>query len=62
MEFGRLVVRGAGYLRGESLAELEAIGERLLRRPIRRARVSGDASDCMRIRPAATPWRCAPRR
>jgi HAD superfamily hydrolase (TIGR01490 family) len=29
MEFGRLVVRGAGYLRGESLAELEAIGERL---------------------------------
>lgn len=29
MEFGRLVVRGAGYLRGESLVELEAIGERL---------------------------------
>jgi HAD superfamily hydrolase (TIGR01490 family) len=29
MEFGRLVVRGAGYLRGESLTELEAIGERL---------------------------------
>jgi HAD superfamily hydrolase (TIGR01490 family) len=29
MEFGRLVVRGAGYLRGESLAELEEIGERL---------------------------------
>ncbi len=29
MEFGRLVVRGAGYLRGESLAELEKIGERL---------------------------------
>jgi HAD superfamily hydrolase (TIGR01490 family) len=29
MEFRRLVVRGAGYLRGESLADLEAIGERL---------------------------------
>jgi HAD superfamily hydrolase (TIGR01490 family) len=29
MEFGRLVVRGAGYLRGESLADLEAIGDRL---------------------------------
>jgi HAD superfamily hydrolase (TIGR01490 family) len=29
MEFGRLVVRGAGYLRGESLTDLEAIGERL---------------------------------
>lgn len=29
MEFERLVVRGAGYLRGESLAELEEIGERL---------------------------------
>jgi HAD superfamily hydrolase (TIGR01490 family) len=29
MEFGRLVVRGAGYLRGESLADLEGIGERL---------------------------------
>ncbi|MBV8181500.1 MAG: HAD-IB family hydrolase [Mycobacterium sp.] len=29
MEFERLVVRGVGYLRGESLAELEEIGERL---------------------------------
>jgi HAD superfamily hydrolase (TIGR01490 family) len=29
MEFERLVLRGAGYLRGESLAELEQIGERL---------------------------------
>jgi HAD superfamily hydrolase (TIGR01490 family) len=29
MEFERLVVRGAGYLRGESLAELENVGERL---------------------------------
>lgn len=29
MEFERLVVRGAGYLRGESLAELEKVGERL---------------------------------
>jgi HAD superfamily hydrolase (TIGR01490 family) len=29
MEFGRLVVRGAGYLRGESITELEGIGERL---------------------------------
>jgi HAD superfamily hydrolase (TIGR01490 family) len=29
MEFERLVVRGAGYLRGQSLAELEELGERL---------------------------------
>jgi HAD superfamily hydrolase (TIGR01490 family) len=29
MEFERLVVRGGGYLRGESLADLEGIGERL---------------------------------
>jgi HAD superfamily hydrolase (TIGR01490 family) len=29
IEFERLVVRGAGYLRGESLAELEKVGERL---------------------------------
>jgi HAD superfamily hydrolase (TIGR01490 family) len=29
MEFERLVVRGAGYLRGESLTELENVGERL---------------------------------
>jgi HAD superfamily hydrolase (TIGR01490 family) len=29
MEFERLVVRGAGYLYGESLADLEGIGERL---------------------------------
>ncbi|MCB0924096.1 MAG: HAD-IB family hydrolase [Mycobacterium sp.] len=29
MQFERLLVRAAGYLRGESLAELDAIGERL---------------------------------
>lgn len=29
IEFDRLVVRGAGYLRGESLTELEQVGERL---------------------------------
>ncbi len=29
MHFERLLVRAAGYLRGESLAELDAIGERL---------------------------------
>lgn len=29
IEFDRLVVRGAGYLRGEALAELEELGERL---------------------------------
>jgi HAD superfamily hydrolase (TIGR01490 family) len=29
MEFERLVARGAGYLRGESLAELQETGERL---------------------------------
>ena len=34
MEFERLVVRAAGYLRGESLAELDALGESLFRRHI----------------------------
>ena len=29
MQFERLLVRAAGYLRGESLAELDAVGERL---------------------------------
>lgn len=29
MEFERLVVRGAGYLRGESIADLDELGERL---------------------------------
>lgn len=29
LEFERLIVRAAGYLHGESLAELEALGERL---------------------------------
>lgn len=29
MQFERLLVRAAGYLRGESLAELEAVGERV---------------------------------
>ncbi|MGH3726398.1 MAG: HAD family hydrolase [Mycobacterium sp.] len=29
MEFERFVVRAAGYLRGDSLAELEAVGERI---------------------------------
>jgi HAD superfamily hydrolase (TIGR01490 family) len=29
MEFERLVVQGSGYLRGESLAELQEVGERL---------------------------------
>jgi HAD superfamily hydrolase (TIGR01490 family) len=34
MEFGRLVVRAAGYLRGESLDELDELGESLFRRHI----------------------------
>ena len=29
MQFERLLVRAAGYLRGESLAELDAVGERV---------------------------------
>jgi HAD superfamily hydrolase (TIGR01490 family) len=36
MEFERLVVRGAGYLRGESLAELDELGEWLFKRHIER--------------------------
>ena len=35
MEFERLIVRAAGYLRGESLAELDALGEYLFTRHIR---------------------------
>jgi HAD superfamily hydrolase (TIGR01490 family) len=34
MEFERLIVRAAGYLRGESLTELEELGEWLFRRRI----------------------------
>jgi HAD superfamily hydrolase (TIGR01490 family) len=34
MEFERLVVRAAGYLRGDSLAELDELGEYLFRRHI----------------------------
>jgi len=36
MEFERLVVRAAGYLRGDSIAELEELGEYLFRRHIER--------------------------
>ncbi len=35
MEFDRLLVRAAGYLRGESLAELDELGEQLFRDKIR---------------------------
>jgi HAD superfamily hydrolase (TIGR01490 family) len=34
MEFERLIVRAAGYLRGESLADLDTLGEWLFRRHI----------------------------
>jgi HAD superfamily hydrolase (TIGR01490 family) len=34
MEFERLIARAAGYLRGESLAELDALGEELFHRHI----------------------------
>ncbi len=34
MEFERLIVRAAGYLRGESMSELDALGEWLFRRHI----------------------------
>ena len=34
MEFERLIVRAAGYLRGESLSELDTLGEWLFRRHI----------------------------
>jgi HAD superfamily hydrolase (TIGR01490 family) len=34
MEFERLIVRAAGYLRGESLADLDALGDWLFRRHI----------------------------
>lgn len=40
MEFERLIVRAAGYLRGDSIAELDELGELLFRRHIE-ARVFG---------------------
>jgi HAD superfamily hydrolase (TIGR01490 family) len=35
MEFDRLIVRAAGYLRGQSLADLDSLGEQLFQREIR---------------------------
>ena len=47
MEFERLVVRAAGYLRGDELAELEDIGEYLFRRHIE-TRVFAQMQDVVR--------------
>ncbi len=47
MEFGRLVVRAAGYLRGESLDELDELGESLFRRHIE-SRVFASMRDVVR--------------
>jgi HAD superfamily hydrolase (TIGR01490 family) len=47
MEFERLVVRAAGYLRGDSLGELDDLGEYLFRRHIE-ARVFAQMHDVVR--------------
>jgi HAD superfamily hydrolase (TIGR01490 family) len=47
MEFERLVVRAAGYLRGESLDDLDALGEWLFRRHIE-SRVFADMQRVLR--------------
>jgi HAD superfamily hydrolase (TIGR01490 family) len=47
MEFERLIVRAAGYLRGDSLAELDELGEYLFRRHIE-TRVFAQMHDVVR--------------
>jgi HAD superfamily hydrolase (TIGR01490 family) len=47
MEFKRLVVRAAGYLRGDSMAELDELGEYLFRRHIEH-RVYSQMQDVVR--------------
>lgn len=47
MEFERLIVRAAGYLRGESLADLDELGEWLFRRHIE-ARMFGVMREVVR--------------
>jgi HAD superfamily hydrolase (TIGR01490 family) len=47
MEFERLVVRGASYLRGEALADLDELGEFLFRRRIEK-RMFADMRDVVR--------------
>jgi HAD superfamily hydrolase (TIGR01490 family) len=51
MEFERLVVRGAGYLRGDSLDELDELGENLFRRHIE-TRVFAQMHDVVRAHQA----------
>ena len=51
MEFERLIVRAAGYLRGESLAELDELGESLFRRRIQ-ARLFAAMRDVVRAHQA----------
>ena len=43
MQFERLIVRAAGYLKGESLRELDELGERSVRQPHRVPRLPADA-------------------
>lgn len=61
MEFERLVVRGAGYLRGESLAELDELGERLFVERIAARVFPGCVTSSRPISSAGTPW-CSVRR
>ena len=56
MEFDRLIVRAAGYLRGELLAELDALGEALFTPDISRACTRTWRRIVGRIRRRGTPW------
>ena len=62
MQFERLLVRAAGYLRGESLAELDEIGERLYSEQVSQ-RVYPLMREIVKAhRPAGTPSWSARRR
>ena len=57
MEFERLIVRAAGYLRGESLAELDDLGELLFGSHIE-ARVFAPMRDVVRAHRSAATVSC----
>ena len=61
MEFERLVERAGGYLRGESLAELDELGEWLFSGTSKPGSSRPCATSCARIRTAVTRW-CSARR
>lgn len=56
MPFERLLVRAAGYLRGESLLELDELGSTCSRAGSPSASIPTCAPWCGATRTAATPW------